>query len=134
MLQDQGSQIYEEANKYITVFASAELDTDDESADITNVSHRGVAVVVDITAESGTHALVVKIQGKCELSGKYYDILASASLTSTGTTVLRVYPGIAASANVAASDLLPRTWRVALDHTKTASSTMTLSVGACLIR
>lgn len=134
MMNDNGSQIHEEANKYITVFASAERDADENGADLTNKSHRGVAVVVDITAESGTHALVVKIQGKCELSGKYYDILASASLTDTGTTVLRVYPGIAASANVAASDLLPRTWRVALDHTKTASSTMTLSVSACLIR
>jgi hypothetical protein len=134
MLNDKGSQIHEEANKYITVFASGVRDEDENGDDLTNKSHRGVAVVVDITAESGTHALVVKIQGKCELSGKYYDILASASLTAVGTTVLRVYPGIAAASNVAASDLLPRTWRVALDHTKTASSTMTLSVGACLIR
>ena len=134
MIKDQGGLTYETGNQNLTVFASAVRDEDENSADFTNLNCRGVIIVVDRTAEAGTHALVVKIQGKCETSGKYYDILASASLETVATTVLRVYPGITAAANAAASDLLPRTWRVVLDHTKTSSSTMTLSVGACLIR
>jgi len=134
MLKDKGEIIHETGNLPVTVFASAVRDTDENSGDLQNLNCRGVVVVVDITAEAGTHAVVVKIQGKDEVSGKYYDILASASLTATGTTVLRVYPGLTASANVTVSDVLPRTWRVHLDHTKTETSTMTMSVGACLIR
>lgn len=134
MLNDNGGLVYERGNHTITVFPSAVRDEDGGSGDLLNLNCRGVVLTVDITAESGTHALVVKIQGKDEVSGKYYDILASASLTATGTTQYRVYPGLTASANVTASDVLPRIWRVYLDHTKTASSTMTLSVGACLIR
>jgi hypothetical protein len=134
MIVDNGTTVFERGNHYLAVFASAVRDANENSPDLQNLNCRGVAVAVDITAESGTHAVVVKIQGKDEVSGKYYDILTSASLDATGTTVLRVYPGIAAASNVSASDILPRVWRVTLTHTKNASSTMTMSVGACLIR
>lgn len=83
------------------------------SADQLNPSGRGVKVVVDITAISGTTpTLTVTIQGKDPVSGKYFTLLASAALNATGTTVLTVYPGLTASANAVASDVLPRDWRI----------------------
>ena len=74
----------------------------------------GVKVVIDITAVGGAPTATFKIQGKDPLSGKYFDILTSAALAAAGTTVLTVYPGVAAAANVSANDVMPRIWRVNL--------------------
>lgn len=82
------------------------------SADQANSSARGVKVVVDITAITGTPTLTVTLQGKDPISGKYYTLLASAALSAVGTTVLTVYPGLTAAANLTANDVLPATWRV----------------------
>lgn len=81
--------------------------------DMENLYARGGHIVVDLTAVTGTTpTCVVTVEGKDELSGKYYTILASASLTATGTTVLKVFPGATAAANAAANDVLPKIWRV----------------------
>lgn len=83
------------------------------SADQANNYYRCVHVVVDITVITGTGpTLTVTIQGKDAVSGKYYPILASAALSTVSTTVLKVCPGITATANVSVSDLLPRDWRI----------------------
>lgn len=83
-----------------------------QSADQTNYNARGLHLVIDITAVGGTPTLTVTIEGKDPTSGKYYTLLASAALSSAATTVLRVYPALTASANLTASDILPRVWRV----------------------
>lgn len=78
-----------------------------------NNTGRGINVVINITAITGTTpTLTVTLQGKDTVSGVYYTILASAALAATGTTVLQVFPGATATANVSANALLPRTWRV----------------------
>lgn len=83
------------------------------SADQANTSARGIKVVVDVTAITGTTpTLTVTLQGKDPISGKYYTLLASAALSAVGTTVLTVYPGLTAAANLTANDVLPATWRV----------------------
>jgi hypothetical protein len=109
--------------------ASAGENGDDQ----TNISARGVAVVVDITAITGTSpTLTVTIEGKDTASGKYYTLLASVALSATGTTVLTVYPGLSAAANSVANDVLPRTWRVKTAIGGTGPS-VTATVGACTI-
>lgn len=83
------------------------------SADQGNRRARGVKVVIDITALTGTSpTLTVTLQGKDPVSGKYYTILASAALAAVATTVLTVYPAAAVAANVSANDELPASWRV----------------------
>lgn len=119
-----------------TIFESAQRDDTHNSQDFDNLNHRGVQLVVDITAEeagNSTHTIVVTIQGKDPASGKYYTLLQSASLTGTGTTLLTVHPSVVASANVAASHVLPRTWRVLVTHTPDGASNMTYSIGANLL-
>lgn len=131
-----GGKITGLANVNLAVFASGVRSETHNSQDLQNLNARGVHVVVDVTAETAggsTHTIVVKIQGKDAASGKYYDLLESASITDTGTTALKVYPGIAAASNVAASDVLPREWRVRIEHTADGASDMTYSVGANLV-
>lgn len=99
------------ATASITALAAASAGAN--GSDLVNSNARGVHVVIDITALSGTTpTLTVTIQGKDAVSGKYYTILASAALNATGTTVLRVYPGLTAAANLTANDVMPRDWRV----------------------
>lgn len=81
--------------------------------DQVNNNGRGIKLVIDITALTGTvPTLTVTIQGKDPVSGKYYTLLVSAALAAVATTTLEVYPGIAAAANSTAGVTLPRTFRI----------------------
>lgn len=101
------------------------------SSDITNNSWRGATVLINVSAyTSGTYT--PHVQGKDPVSGTYYDVLVGPGILATGITVLKVYPGIVATPNAAANDILPQVWRVQLIGT--ASPSMTLSVGGNLIQ
>jgi hypothetical protein len=102
--------------------------------DQVNINGAGVQVVVDITAISGAGAtLTLIVEGKDPVSGKYFPLLTSAGLTAISTTVLTVYPGIAVTANVTASTIVPRSWRVRYTITGTTPS-VTATIGACVMR
>ena len=119
-------------NRSVTVFASLARTATENSADLKNRSCRGLVLTIDMTVEPGVDTVTFTIQGKDPLSGKYYTILASAALTAVATTVLRVYPGLTAAANLVASDVLPSDWRVTATHS--GATTTTYSVGAQLIQ
>lgn len=102
-------------------------------ADQDNLSARGLKLVIDITAITGTGpSLTVTVEGKDPVSGKYYPLLVSAALTAVGTTVLTIYPGVVAAANLAANDVLPKTWRVKSAIAGTTPA-VTATVAASLI-
>lgn len=104
------------------------------SPDEANRTGRGLKLVIDITAITGTGpSLTVTIEGKCPISGKYYTLLASAALSAVGTTVLTVYPGLVAAANVVANDILPRTFRVKAVVAGTAPS-VDAKIAASIVR
>lgn len=115
----------------VTLLASAARTATTNSGDQTNSGARGLHLVIDATAASATPSVVFTIQGKDAVSGAYYTILASAAVTGISTTVLRVYPGLTASANAIANDVLPKTWRLLATHADADS--LTYSVGASLI-
>jgi hypothetical protein len=100
------------------------------SADQQNVSGKGVVVVLDTTNINGA-TITVTIQGKDVTSGKYYTLLVSTGIASNTTTVLTVYPGLTASANVVANNILPRTWRVSVVIATATPTAATL--GACVM-
>ena len=114
-------------NRSVTLLASAARTASVATDDQSNSQHRGVVVIINATAATSTPSVVATIQGKDELSGQYYTILASAAITGTGTTVLRVYPGLTAATNTVANDVLPSTWRVNLVHADTDSITYTVA-------
>ena len=100
-----------------------------QSAEQDNRVSRGVQVIFDLTAIPATPSGVTpKIQAHDPASGNWIDLLSGGSITATGTTVLTVYPGIAETANESASDVLPRVWRVEVEHVDAES--YTYSVGA----
>jgi hypothetical protein len=118
-------------NGDLVILASAVRAASSNGSDRANPNARGILIFVDVTAVPGVDTITVTLQGKDPASGKYYTILASAAIVATGTVVLRVYPGLTAAANLVASDLLPRTWRIIVTHS--AGTNFTYSVGASLI-
>jgi hypothetical protein len=116
------------------LIAHSAASTGINGSDQTNRRGRGIALVIDISAITGTSpTLTLTIQGKDPVSGKYYTLLGSAALTAVGTTVLTVYPGLTAAANVVANNVLPRSWRVisAIGGTTPA---VTATVAACVLQ
>jgi hypothetical protein len=80
-----------------------------------NQSSKGIKLVIDITALSGTlPTLTVTLRGYDPTTGKSYTILASAALAAQATTVLSVYPGLTAASNLVANDHLPLHWDVSV--------------------
>lgn len=118
-------------NTDVTVLASAARTATLNSGDLTNYDGRGLHVVVDVTA-AGTGSITITIQGKDAVSGQYYTLLAGAAITTISTNVYKVYPGLTASANAVASDILPRTYRILITHNN--ANSITYSVGASVIR
>ena len=121
---------YERANREATLLATGIRSADIASADQVNDHGRGVTVWISVSSIVATPSIIVSIQRKDPISGTYSDILASAAITAVGNIVLRLYPGIAAVANQAASDILPRTWRVYVSHAD--ADQISYSVAACV--
>lgn len=119
------------SNTEITALASAARTASTQSADLTNYNHRGVALTIDVTAIGAAPSITVAVQAKDPLSGKYVTLLTSAAIVAVSTVRLRVYPGLANVANLAADDLLPRTWRVNVTHAN--GDSITYSIGAAMI-
>jgi hypothetical protein len=71
--------------------------------------------VVTITAPTGSGATVngyVVTATLTTITATFGNMAAGAS----GTTVLRLYPGLVAAANLVANDVLPRSWRLRAVH------------------
>lgn len=88
---------------------------------------RGVKVFVTCSVFVAG-SFTVTVQGV--MNGIAYTALVSAAIVAAGTTVLTVYPGIAAVANVSANDPLPRQWQVTITPT---AFTGVANIGACVI-
>jgi hypothetical protein len=112
-------------NQSAVELASAARTTTQTGADRTNHNSRALHVVVDVTV-AGTGSITPKIQGK-DANGIYYDLLVGTAIIANGTTVLKIGPGITAAANAAASDFVPRTFRIVV--TADNANPVTYSVG-----
>lgn len=96
------------------------------SIDQVNYNYRGAHIIINVTtATSGNYT--PHIQAKDPVSGLYYDLLVGTAISSAGVTVLKIYPGMTATANVSASDMLPLTWRVQMIGASTPSAVFSVS-------
>ena len=111
-----------------SVLQPAARTTTATSDTFTNRSASRLHLVIDVTVTPGVDTVTPKIEGYDPISGKYYTLLTGAAISSTGTTILKIGPGLAASANVSAADFLPRAWRVVMTHS--AATSFTYSVAA----
>jgi hypothetical protein len=87
---------------------------------------RALTVVIDVTAVTSTPSTTFTILGVDRISGKTWTILASAAIATVSTTVLRIAPGITATANVSANDVVPPIVRIVASHGN--GNSMTYSV------
>lgn len=97
----------------------------------TNRDNKGIIAIINVTAVSASPSVVFTIQGYDPASQTWYTILASAAITGTGQTVLRVHPDLTASPNLIAKDFLPDRW--AIDAVHADSDSITYSVGYILV-
>ena len=97
-----------------------------------NMSCKGIELFIDVTAAAGMPSVVFTINNLDPNSGKTRTIITSAAITGTGTTILRVYPGVTTSANLAVSDFISPFGRITATHANTDS--ITYSVTANFIR
>jgi len=125
----------ERGNTAITILASGARTTPGASSDQTNHNARGIILIVNVTAVSGTApTLDVDVEAKDPVSGNYVVIASMTQITTTGTYIIVLYPGaIDDQAKVDNQGLpLPRTWRVAYAIGGTTPS-FTFSVGGMYI-
>lgn len=83
-----------------------------------NYNWKGMHLCLKVTAVSGTTpTMTVRLQRSDDGGTTWIDWdttnLQTASISTTGTYWLTVYPGIATAANASRNDILPRTWRCA---------------------
>lgn len=117
-------------NENRSLLASGERTTTQVSSDLVNYNARGIHIVLDMTTV-GTGSVTLKIEGKDEVSGKYYTLLEGAAVITNTTNIYKIYPGATVAANLSASDVLPRTFRVTV--TANNANPATYSVGYSLI-
>ena len=115
---------------YVPVLASSAR-TADTTSKTFNVSdkYETAHIVVDVTAGSGFN-LVFTVQGYDQASGKSYTVLATPTINTAGTTVMKIGTDYTAAANIA-KDILPFAWNVAV--TQSGGISATYSVGASLV-
>lgn len=109
------------------IMASAARTATENSATQSSKDANGGQFIIDVTADPAAASVVPHIQALDPASGKWFDLLVGAAITATGTTVLRVFPGADAIANLVANDILGIDWRVRMVHADTDS--ITYSVG-----
>jgi len=122
-------------NTALSVEASSAKTTTGQGATQTNHNARGVQLVVNVSAATGTSpTLVVRAQVQDPVSSNWVDIpgAATASITGTGQTLLTIYPGANPVANAVVSQPLGRNFRLAWTIGGTTPS-FTFSVGALFI-
>jgi hypothetical protein len=110
----------------LSIFASAARTATPTAVEVNASGAHGIHLVIDVTAASSP-SVVPTIDGYDDLSGKYYNLLTGSAITATGTTVLKIFPGIATVANGAASDVIPNRIRISMTHGNANSVTYTVA-------
>lgn len=117
-----------DVNVNATVLASAARTATTVSDTFKNLHAKRLHLIIDVTVAPGVDTITPKIEGYDAVSDKFYTLLTGAAISTTGTNVLKIGPGISASANAAAADFLPSKWRVTMTHS--AGTSFTYSVAS----
>ena len=116
-----------------TLLASAVRTATIVSPDQTNYNARGVALLLNVTAASGTGGLTLQVTIKDSLGiPSQLSATTSPVITTTGARIIVIYPGAgstgAATGVIQEATLpLPRTWYATVGHGDGSSYTYSLS-------
>src|SRR5882762_2154024 len=131
---DPSTTLAKENRDNIVVITSAAQTGTTSSTDQTNASGKGVNVYIATGGfGAGASAITATIECKDPVSGHYYTILQSASLTANAFAILQVYPGLTAATNLIANNVLPRTWRVTLTASNWGTGGSIVGVSAAIM-
>lgn len=100
----------------VTLYTSAARTSTPTAAEFHTQGAHGLHLVIDVSAVSSTPSVTPTIDGYDALSDSWYNLLTGSAITATGTTVLKIYPGITAVANASASDVTPNVCRLVATH------------------
>ncbi len=114
-----------------TLYASAARTATPTASIVSMRGRRGVQIVIVATASADTPSVVATVQCHDALSDTFYTVLTSAAITGAGTTVLTVYPGATAVANVSTGNVIPDLFKVVMTHAD--GDSITYSVSAHLL-
>lgn len=118
-------------NVDVAVLPSAARTVSTNSADFPNIECRGIIVILDVTAASGTGGLQVLVQVKDVLTANYQALNATpAAVVATGTKTYIVYPGVGAAAGdvtQSTSQVVGRTYRIRVVAGDASSYTYSVS-------
>ena len=116
-------------NYGVILLPSTVVSATGQTGTITNYS-KGVTFFINATAKVGTPSIVVKAQMLDIVSGSWIDIpgAVTSAITDAGQTILTVYPGVTAAANVAVSFPMPRKYRIV--YTLSSTTSLTFSIVA----
>lgn len=117
-------------NTNIVLLPSAVRSGSVNSPDFVNYNGRGLLIIFQINAVPGVSTIACNIQRK-HPDGGYSNVLTGVGQSSVTTVQMRVYPGITAATNLAASDVLSREFRVEI--IQTGAGDFTYSVEGCVL-
>ena len=107
----------------VPIFASAARTATPTDVYFATNGASSVILVIDTTAAGTSPSTVFTIQGYDPDTGTAWTLLASAAITGTGDTILRVAPGLTASANVKADEPIPAYIKINAAHGNATSHT-----------
>lgn len=110
-----------------TIYASAARTATPTAVTFSTGRAKELRIVIDATAITATPSVVFTVDYSDSASGKWINLITSAAITATGTTVLLAALGATASANVAVNQPLPDTLRVTATHGDADSITYSVS-------
>lgn len=116
----------ENNNQELIVLESSARTSTSVSSDQFNFNSRGIAVYLDITAQSGGQIDSIEIQAK--VNSNYFTVaqFASLAIATTGVRGFLAYPGAATLGSWTLQPIqtiLPITWRIQITHGNASSIT-----------
>lgn len=109
------------------IYSSAARTATPTAVEVATRRAKSLVVVLDATVHAVSAALTIVIDRKDNASGKYINILTSASITTVSTNTIRVALGAPVTANVSANEPLPDIVRIGVTHGNANAVTYTVS-------
>lgn len=109
------------------IYASAVRTATPTAVEVNTRRFKSIVVVLDATVHAVSAALTITIDRKDNASGKYINILTSASITAVSTNTIRVGVGLPVTANVSANEPMPNVIRIGVTHGNANAVTYTVS-------
>lgn len=114
-------------NSNLRLLALAARTGASKSETYSNPDYKGLHLLINVTVAGASGGITPTIQGYDDFTQTYYDLLVGPAITTTGTKVLKIYPGIATVVGGAANDFLPQKWRVSMAVGDTSSFTYSVT-------